>query len=211
LEVTFKSEQQLKGFQFTMLLHGLEVVGVRESDNVTAGNFGLVFDNMATVSIDYADGVAGGAQAFTLRFRANKSGKLSEMLSVSGSITRAEAYPASAEAMAGKQGRLAVAFRFRSATGLTINSLGFELYQNQPNPFANKTNIGFYLPQAAEATLSVFDESGRVVWQQKGQFAKGENCIQLDAGLVIPQGTGVLYYKLQTATDSATKKMIQMR
>ncbi|MBC7776646.1 MAG: T9SS type A sorting domain-containing protein, partial [Phycisphaerae bacterium] len=203
LEVTFKSEQQLKGFQFTMLLHGLEVVGVRESDNVTAGNFGLVFDNMATVSIDYADGVAGGAQAFTLRFRATKSGKLSEMLGVSGSITRAEAY--------GDQGRLGVAFRFRSSTGMTTNGLGFELYQNQPNPFANKTNIGFYLPQAAEAILSVFDETGRVVWQQKGQFAKGENCIQIDAGLVIHQGTGVLYYKLETATDSATKKMIQMR
>jgi hypothetical protein len=47
---------------------------------------------------------------------------------------------------------------------------------------------------AAEATLSIVDESGRVVCQQKGQFAQGENSIQLDAGLVIPQGTGLQYY-----------------
>ncbi|MBC7775300.1 MAG: T9SS type A sorting domain-containing protein [Phycisphaerae bacterium] len=195
-DVTFKSAQPLKGFQFTMLLKGLEVVGVIESENVTAGNFGLVFDKMATVSID-------GAQAFTLRFRATKSGKLSEMLGVSGSITRAEAY--------GDAGRLGIAFRFRSLAGMipTTVGIGFELYQNQPNPFVNKTFIGFFLPEAAEATLSVYDETGRTVYRQKGQFAKGENSIMLDRALI--NTTGLLYYKLETATDSATKKMIQAR
>jgi len=154
----------------------------------------MVFEDATTVSID-------GAQAFTLRFRAHKSGKLSEMLSVSGSITRAEAYA--------EEGRQGVAFRFNSSAGVTINGLGFELYQNQPNPFVNKTSIGFYLPVAAEATLSIFDETGRVVYQQKGQFAKGENTIALDRALL--NTTGILYYKLETATDSATKKMIQAK
>jgi hypothetical protein len=53
------------------------------------------------------------------------------------------------------------------------------------------------------------DESGRVVYQQKGQFAKGENSIQLDRALI--NTTGLLYYKLETDTDSATKKMIQAK
>jgi len=190
-EVTFEAAEQLKGFQFTMLLNGLETVGVVESDHVTASNFGLVFEDAATVSID-------GAQEFTLRFKALKSGKLSEMLGVSGVITRAEAY--------GNEGRLGVAFRF---SGKTISGVGFELYQNQPNPFVNKTSIGFFLPEAAEATLSIFDETGRVVYQQKGQFAKGENTISLDRALL--NTTGLLYYKLETATDSDTKKMIQAK
>ncbi|MBN8680934.1 MAG: T9SS type A sorting domain-containing protein, partial [Chitinophagales bacterium] len=115
--------------------------------------------------------------------------------------TRAEAY--------GDAGRMGVAFRFRSPEGMTISSVGFELYQNQPNPFVNRTFIGFFLPEAAEATLSVFDETGRVVYQQKGQFAKGENMIALDRALI--NTTGMLYYKLETATDSATKKMIQAK
>ncbi|MBK6995578.1 MAG: T9SS type A sorting domain-containing protein [Saprospiraceae bacterium] len=112
--------------------------------------------------------------------------------------------------------RLGIAFRF---SGKTISGVGFELYQNQPNPFVNKTSIGFYLParrnfseggpETIEATLSIFDETGRVVYQQKGQFAQGENTIALDRALL--NTTGVLYYKLQTATDSATKKMIQAR
>ncbi|MBC7777512.1 MAG: T9SS type A sorting domain-containing protein, partial [Phycisphaerae bacterium] len=199
-EVTFKSAQALKGFQFTILLKGLEGVGAVESDNVTAANFGLVFNGAATVSID-------GAQAFTLRFRATKSGKLSEMLSVSGSITRAEAYlPSEAKAKEGGIERLGIAFRFG---GQTISGLGFELYQNQPNPFVNKTFVGFFLPEAAEATLSIMDEIGRVVYQQKSHFAKGENSIMLDRALI--NTTGLLYYKLETATDSATKKMIQAK
>ena len=69
---------------------------------------------------------------FTVRFRAEKAGKLSEMLGVSGAVTRAEAY--------GDAGRMGVAFRF---DGKTIAGVGFELYQNQPNPFVNRTFVGF--------------------------------------------------------------------
>jgi len=208
------------------------MVGLTESDQVRANNFG-VFASPAgasakegaavTVSID-------GAQEFTLRFRAEKAGKLSQMLGVSGAITRAEAYaandsmtndpmtndPMTNDSMTNDpMTRLGVAFRF---DGKTIAGVGFELYQNQPNPFVNRTFVGFFLParqgsaggpEAIEATLSVFDETGRVVYQQKGQFAQGENMIALDRALI--NTTGVLFYRLETATDSATKKMIQAR
>jgi hypothetical protein len=190
-EVSFKSAQALKGFQFTATLDGLTAINTVEGANVTANNFNLAPSGAMAVSID-------GAQEFTVRFRAEKAGLPSQMLGVSGAITRAEAY--------GDAGRLGVAFRF---DGKTIAGVGFELYQNQPNPFVNKTFVGFYLPEAAEATLTVFDETGRVVYQQKGQFAKGENSISLDRALI--NTTGMLYYKLETATDSATKKMIQAK
>jgi hypothetical protein len=83
------------------------------------------------------------------------------------------------------------------------------LYQNQPNPFVNKTVIGFHLPEAAEATLTIFDESGRLLFTQKGQFAKGYNAIPVERALL--DNIGLMYYKLETATDSATKKMIQTK
>ena len=47
-----------------------------------------------------------------------------------------------------------VALRFRSAAGTITNGVGFELYQNQPNPFVGNTFIGFHLPAASSATLS---------------------------------------------------------
>ncbi|MDO8972119.1 MAG: T9SS type A sorting domain-containing protein, partial [Saprospiraceae bacterium] len=200
-ELTFKAAQQLQGFQFTMLHSGLELLEVVNTDGVNAQNFGQ-FEGMTTVSVD-------GAQAFTLRFRALKSGKLSQMLGVSGEITRAEAYAVTNHQSPLLQSpitKLGIAFRFG---GQTISGVGFELYQNQPNPFVNKTNIGFYLPEAAEATLSVYDGSGRMVYQQKGKFAKGENNVTLERALL--NTTGLLYYKLETATDSARKKMIQVK
>lgn len=194
-DVTFKANETLAGFQFTILLDGLEMLGWSETGPVTANNFGK-FDQAVTVSIDQA-------QEFTLRFRAANPGKLSKMLTLSGSITRAEAYVTEK----GEMTKRNVALRFGSPTGASISGVGFELYQNQPNPFINKTNIGFYLPEASEATLTVLDESGRKVYQQKGQFAAGVNNIVLDRALL--NTSGVLYYQLSTASESAVRKMIQ--
>lgn len=102
---------------------------------------------------------------------------------------------------------LDVALRFNSASGnSSIVPVGFELYQNEPNPFQNKTVIGFHLPEAAEATLSVFDETGRLLLERKGAFGKGFNTIPLDKTQL--QATGVLYYRLDSASGSAVKKML---
>jgi hypothetical protein len=90
---------------------------------------------------------------------------------------------------------------------VAIKGVGFELYQNQPNPFANKTFIGFHLPQGTQATLRIFDETGRMVYTQSGDFAKGYNTFVIDRQLVA--STGVFYYTVETITDSATKRMIQ--
>jgi hypothetical protein len=190
-EVTFKAAEKTQGFQMTLNLNGLELAGLEDSENVNASNFGVHGDAL-TVSIDKAD-------SFTVTFRAAKAGKLSEMLGVSSRITKAEAYSMTNE-------RLEVALRF---DGKTIAGIGFELYQNQPNPFVDKTFVGFNLPEAAPATLTVYDEIGRLVFTQKGDFAKGYNAISLDRALL--NTTGVLYYTLETATDAATRKMIQTK
>jgi hypothetical protein len=195
-EVTFRASEKTQGFQLTLNINGLEVTDIITNDKVSTNNFG-VFNDAVTVSIDAAD-------AFTVQFRATKAGKLSEMLAVSSRITKAEAYLPTETS--GKSGKLDVALRF---DGKTIAGVGFELYQNQPNPFVNKTFIGFHLPEATAATLMVYDETGRVVFTQKGDFAKGYNAIALDRALL--NTTGVLFYTLETATDSATRKMIQAK
>ncbi len=190
-EVAFTADQRMQGFQMTLNLNGLEVSSIVENDKVTTDNFGIFADAL-TVSIDDAD-------AFTVKFRATKAGKLSEMMGVSSRITKSESYSLT-------DGRMDVALRF---DGKTIAGIGFELYQNQPNPFVNKTFVGFHLPAAATATLTVYDETGRVVFTQRGDFAKGYNAISLDRALL--NTTGLLYYSLETATDAATKKMIQAK
>ncbi len=48
-----------------------------------------------------------------------------------------------------------------------------------------------------------------MVFTQTGDFAKGYNSITIDRALL--NTTGVLYYKVETSTDSASKKMIQTK
>jgi hypothetical protein len=96
----------------------------------------------------------------------------------------------------------------------------------------DKTVIGFHLPAEASAqagnaeasaqagnaearsakegvTLTIYDETGRIIYTQKGEFARGYNSITIDKALL--NTVGMMYYKLETATDSATKKMIQAK
>jgi len=199
VEVSFtSSESNTTGYQFTLNFPQLEVYEVMPGYNMSADNFAAFTDVHAlTASID------GDARSFRVKFRANTAGKLSDMIRLSGSITTAEAYDESGE-------RLDMAFRFNDAQGNSIVSgLGFELYQNQPNPFIDKTTIGFHLPEDIEATLKVYDETGRLLLVQQDDFPQGNNAFVLDRAL-LPIG-GVLYYTLETSTDKATRKMIQMK
>jgi hypothetical protein len=193
--VNFKAAEAVAGYQFTMNLHGLEVVDVTPGAGMKADNFG-VFADALTTSFDGAE-----AGAFAVTFRAAVRGNVSDLISVSSRITKAEAY---------KQGeRQNVAFRFNNGATSVIAGVGFELYQNQPNPFVNKTMISFHLPEATSAVLSIFDETGRMIFTQQGDYAKGYHTIALDRALL--NSVGMLYYQVETATDRATRKMIQVR
>ncbi|MEM1320679.1 MAG: T9SS type A sorting domain-containing protein, partial [Bacteroidota bacterium] len=88
----------------------------------------------------------------------------------------------------------------------TVVANEFALFQNQPNPFKDETVIGFNLPQASAATLTIYDVSGRVLKQYNGEYAQGYNEVSLNRSEL--SAAGVLYYTLETTTESATKKMI---
>ena len=191
--VNFTAAERVLGYQFTMNYAGLEVVDVVPGSEMSMDNFG-VFADAITTSFD-----GNTVGEFAVKFRAATAGMLSDMIGVSSRITKSEAYNDGAE-------RLDVAFRFN---GTTIAGVGFELYQNMPNPFVNKTMIGFHLPQSAEATLTIFDETGRMLYTQTGEFAKGYNAIAIDRSQV--GAVGVLYYKVETDKHSATRKMIQTK
>jgi hypothetical protein len=192
--VNFKAADKVAGYQFTMNFNGLEVLDIAPGAGMTTENFG-VFADAITTSADATEG------EFAVTFRAATAGQLSNMLGVSSRITKAVAFDGN--------NKLDVAFRYNNGGVSTIAGVGFELYQNAPNPFVNKTVVGFHLPEAAEATLSVYDETGRVLYTTTGNFAKGYNAVSLERGVL--NANGVLYYKLETVANSATKKMIQSK
>ena len=200
--VDLKAADPVAGYQFTLYFPGLEIVDLQPGDGMTLENFGIFPDEHSVTTSFNAGGNTVSAAAFSVAFRARSAGMLSGMLSVSSRITRAEAYPAGDAAEL-----LDVGLRFLSAGSVTVSGVGFELYQNQPNPWTNKTRLGFHLPGSAQATLTIYDETGRVLFMRQDIFSRGYNSVTIDNSVL--KDTGVLYYKLETARESAVRKMIR--
>ena len=80
------------------------------------------------------------------------------------------------------------------------------MYQNTPNPFAKETVIEFRLPEAAPATLTIYDVTGKVHLIQTIEGQKGLNSIQIDRNKL--SGVGMFYYQLDANTHTATKRML---
>lgn len=183
------------GYQFTLETKGLELVTVQSGAvNVGEENFG-VHGNAVTTSWNSDQPVNATGTLFTMTFKANTSGLVSELLDVNSEITRAEAYVGS---------NLDIV-DIDLAKGADAD-VEFALYQNEPNPFTTNTVIGFEMPQASDATLTVLDVTGKVITTINGNYAKGYNEIELsksDLG-----AAGVYYYQLDSGDFTATKKMI---
>jgi hypothetical protein len=201
VDVTASNFNTIEGYQFTMEVEGLDYRGV-ESGAITLdeSNFGLTMldRGMITTSWNSSEAitVAQDEVLFTVVFTASANIELSEALNVSSRYTRAEAYGA------GETKDVSIAFN--TLTNQVASN--FELYQNEPNPFAATTVIGFNLPEAAAATITVYDVTGKVLRVVEGDYAKGYNEVTMKRNEI--SATGVLYYQLDTDEYSATKKMV---
>ncbi len=80
------------------------------------------------------------------------------------------------------------------------------LYQNQPNPFKDFTNISFELAKESDATIRVMDVTGKIVFSQVGKYNKGYHSLTVSNSQL--SGSGVYYYIIEAGEFSATKKMI---
>jgi hypothetical protein len=183
----------IEGFQFTLNLDkkGLELVdlvpGIAAEEN-----FGI-FAEEGVVTASW-NGEAKGGVLFSLVVRAKSNTTLSEVLNLNSRYTAAEAY---------KGGEVVnVGLNFNAAKA----SANYELYQNTPNPFAGESIIGFNLPAAGAATLTIQDVTGRTLKVINGQYAKGYNQVSLKSTEL--SATGVLTYTLKAADFTATRKMI---
>jgi hypothetical protein len=82
----------------------------------------------------------------------------------------------------------------------------FVLFQNSPNPFTEITYISFNLQNNTQARLSIYDNSGKVVFQQNRDFNAGLNKIPVSRDLF--QSSGSYFYTLETKKAIATRQLI---
>jgi hypothetical protein len=194
-----KDLEQVTGYQFTLELdrNKVELVDIHYGI-AQAENFGIFQReglltaswNRKTSTIDQ------DATLFTLQLRAKNAGKLSEALAITSRYTANEAYTEAGDF-------LQTTLQFgKSNAGIDRA----ELLQNTPNPFAEQTQIGFYLPQATEGRLTIRDAKGAIVYRLKANYNQGWNQAIIKQSDL--KATGVLYYTLETPDFTATKKMV---
>ena len=200
--VAFKATDfNVLGYQFTM---NYDLDKVEFMDVVPAiaeeENFGLSLLDKGVITASWnKDNVklAGKQVIFSLVFKAKQNVNLEDAININSRYTVAEAYRQDGEL-------LDVEMRF---TGTNV-AMAFELYQNTPNPFTKQTIIGFRLPDASAATLTIMDVSGKVVKTVRGNYQKGYNEITVNRREL--PSNGVFYYQLDTDKESATKMMLLM-
>ena len=209
--VTADELSRIVGYQFTMEFDNkalqLADIEMGEVKGMSKANFGLtmVNDGIITTSWDNSKTTLNRQSGilFTLHFQTTTSGTLSELLNITSQYTEAEAYQTLGGSNIESQN---VTLRFNESQ--SVNT-GFALYQNKPNPFSLNTVVGFQLPEADNATLTIYDLSGKVVKVVSGEFAKGHNQIRVSNTDIA--ATGVLYYRLETSNHTATRKMILVK
>lgn len=195
----------IQGYQLTFAFDPQKLEFQHIKDGLaTAENFGLQAAPEGLVSTSWhkftpeQNASFGKKRMFSFVFLAKQDAQLSDLLRVSSRITTAEAYNNADEEMD-------VAIQFDG--GAVVNGQ-FELYQNVPNPFADKTVIGFYLPEPMTATLSIHDVGGKILKTIEGTFSKGTQQIEIER---VSLPTGVLYYTLKAEKYVATRKMILLK
>jgi len=182
-------------FQGTFSFNGAKVKSVKAGDlnNMTDGNFGIF---ASAVTTSWNGKTQDASEVLAITFVANKSGKLSEMLTVNSELTQAVANDA-----AGNEMNVNLKFNTGKVAGGE-----FALYQNQPNPVANETTIGFNLPKDGQARLTITAVDGKVAKVINGNYKAGYNTITVNKSDL--NASGVFYYRLETADHSASKKMV---
>jgi hypothetical protein len=97
---------------------------------------------------------------------------------------------------------------------ISTPDLPLTLYQNSPNPFNPTTTISYYLPEAGQVVLEIFDVSGRrVACPVNRREAEGQHSVEWfgvdEAGAQM--SSGVYFYRLTAGRQTLSRKMVLLR
>ncbi|MEM6321456.1 MAG: hypothetical protein AAF960_27610 [Bacteroidota bacterium] len=144
---------------------------------------------------------SGGHQSATeileLEIVPKKDGLVSDFITLLDEPIRTEAYDENGRVMA-------LQLLFKNAPK-EIGQL--EMYQNQPNPFREKTAISYFLPQDGTVKLSLSNESGTILKRFEVKGKKGFNSFNISSE-ILPKG--LIYYKIDSDFGAQTKKMLHL-
>ena len=204
VEITGMGLRQMIALQWTITVDSDKLSisgwkGVKMS--VSDDHFGLIEgegEHLTFAWTDLASKSFNNDVLMKVTFTARQSGKLSEMMQMGSTITPANGYNTSYE-------KVGVTWHWQDPQPGEV-----VLHQNTPNPFQERTTITFDLPKDMNATIELYDVSGKLMYQKAGPYVQGRNNVTINS-YEMDGMPGVVYYVLKTADSNITKKMIMLR
>ncbi len=191
----------ISALQFTLQLdESLSLEGIEIDENVSNCVHIDKSQNLIHFAWTSFDKVA--SDLFKIKVRAEKDAFPLDQLFFSKEFINASAYQANGQALKiGLRDNRELSnedYQENTKEGLNIS-------QNKPNPFRTDTNIEIYTTQEEEISFSVYNSNGQILFEKDYQLQVGENSISFKRNNL---PSGVYFYKVQTAKEEITKKMM---
>ena len=193
------------GLQGTFHLDGLEYHRVKPGlISLSEEHFGIHDDHLSFSWNDPFDINANNqTPLFTLTFIAQKSGQLSDMISLSDEVATSEIY------FPVKKNKDEIEYEIRPLHLDFENadkSSSIQLFQNIPNPMLDQTAIPFTILNAGEVAIRLIDMRGNEVYRSTQYFEKGKN--QFDIQNKNRLSRGMYFYQVSFQSEIYTRKLI---
>lgn len=210
-EIAIKASKSMNfiGFQGTFSFSSLRGIEATEGvdflslDSKTLTNFGeansyTTKNGRLTFSWNDVKNQMVKAQStvFTLKFKAKKSGLLSNYLQLNSDATTATVFDEK-----GNEQRLSLQF------DKTTPNIAVEV---QPNPFSDYVNVKIDQNTEGPISLSIFDEKGQQVFQNQQVMGKDDGVLRLNSASMGLSKTGVYFLKIETTKGSKTVKLVKI-
>jgi hypothetical protein len=196
-EITFTADAtKVYGAQFTLTLgEGAKLADIEiGGKKVDPSYVAQIAPEKYLISWNSVNAVE-GTNLVKLHVVSSKDAMASKTIAINSTALNAEIY--SGESISSN--KLVTTF-----SGRTTDE--FVVFQNEPNPFHGSTTITFNLPQADDASLQVFDVTGKMIYNSTGSFGKGINHFTISRADL--PSAGVMIYKIESGKYTVTKKMI---
>ena len=203
IQLNLEESDYLDGYQLSVLLtDNLEILEVENHDlGLSEHNFGI-FREDGLITASWHGNSNRVDKLLNIKVRALEDLELKNavLLSESKENPVSECYDGVLETRK-------MSLKFVSDRNNVVQ--GYDLLQNEPNPFRNDTKINFLLPMQEKVKIEVSSGSGQVVKVIEGVYSGGWNSIFLSASEL--GNAGIFYYTISTENYQAVKKMIVIR
>jgi hypothetical protein len=152
---------------------------------------------------------SGENTAFTLRFTANQSGKLSGFLNINSRFTTALSYHEdNSEASVQLEFREPVIEEEEEMEPVITD---FALLGCNPNPFARKTTLAFEVPQDSPVTFSFYTLQGKEIFTHTASYSAGAHTLEVTREDLNINTDALLLYRMKSGEFTDSGKLVLVR